>query len=230
VSEAAILWGLIASPRRTLADVRRRPQWRGAAIAATVLAAISTALTAASQLHLLALTNARRVAAAPPGERPLMRLALAQAQPHAGLLLFAGALGGLWLLWLGGAIFFAVVAAAAGRRTTFRLAWTAMVDSYVPYAVANLANAVLVALRGPAAARTPLDLFAIPSLGTLVTTIAPEQIKLAAFGAAFNPLSVWYFIVVGYALALVLELPAWAAAGAAVIYAVIIGLLIAATA
>lgn len=174
--------------------------------------------------------NAQRIAAAPPGQRPLMRLALAQAKPHAGVLLFAGALGGLWLLWLGGAIFFAVVAAASGRRTTFNLAWAAMVDSYLPYAIANLANSVLIALRGPAAVRTPLDLFAIPSLGTLVMALAPGHVKLAAFGAAFNPLSAWYFVVVGYALALVLELPAWAAAGAAVIYSVFIGLLIAATA
>lgn len=211
-------------PRAAFAHLQNAPMWGWAACAGIFLTVVALLFSAPAQLHVLAVTEAQKIAALPPSEQFRERVAVAHLAPSAKLFLMIGALAGPWVVWFLIAIIFFVVAAVCGRRATFGMAWVAALNSYVVYAIAGVVNSILVALRDPNTANSALDLVRVPSPGWF----AADNPWLGGFLSAYNPLNIWYYAVVAVALERLLRVPRPAAIIAAIGYSVLYGIFAAA--
>jgi hypothetical protein len=186
-----------------------------------LLTLVATLISQPAQLHVMAVSEAHRIAALAPADRLRERLAIAQTSGFIGSFLMIGALLGPWVVWLCIAIFFFISAAIGAGKARFAAAWVAALNSYIVLAVALIANALLVALRAPSSLHSSLDLARLPNLGMLV---AHDRV-VAAFLFAYNPLYIWYYVVVAIALERLLGMPRAAAIAATVAYSLAHGVI-----
>ena len=199
--------------------------WGWAAIAGILMTVIALLVAEPAQLHLMAVAQAHRIAAAPPGEQLRERVALAQVASLARLFLMIGALAGPWVIWFLIALIFLGVAAICRGYASFATAWVAALNSYAMLGIALVANALLVSLHDPHLMTSPLDLVRFPHPGMLVH----DNPGLAAFLSAYNPLYIWYYVIVVAALERLMRVPRGPAIAATLVYSVLHGLIAAAS-
>jgi hypothetical protein len=208
-------------PRAAFSYLQRFPTWGWAALLGMLLTALAALIAQPAQLHVLAVSEAHRIAALPPGAQLRERMAVAQTSRSIGLLLMIGALVGPWLVWALIAIFFFISAAIGGGKARFAAAWVAALNSYAVLGIALVVNALLVSLHDPSSLNSSLDLARLPNLGMF---FQHDRI-LAAFLSAYNPLYIWYYVIVAIALERLLGMPRPAAAVAAVAYSLLQGVI-----
>lgn len=208
-------------PKAAFAHLQRFPAWGWAALLGMLLTALAALISQPAQLHVLAVSEAHRIAALPPGDQLRERVAVAQTSKSIGLFLMIGALFGPWLVWLFIAIFFFISAAIGGGRARFAASWVAALNSYVVLGIALVVNALLVSLHDPSSLNSSLDLARLPNLGMLFQ----HARVAAAFLSAYNPLYIWYYVIVAVALERLLGMPRSAAAVAAVMYSLFQGMI-----
>ena len=212
---------VLVAPRRAFSELESSPTWGWAALCGLGLTLAAVLLSQHAQLHMMALMEAQRMAAMPPGERLREQLAAAQVASMRQTFFVVGALVAPWLVWLLIAIFFWIVALLGRGRPQFRGAWVATLNSYAVYGVAGVVNATLVALTDPSTISQPADLVRLPSPAWL----APHSPQLAAFLTAYSLGAVWYYLVVVIALEAILRMPRKAAISATVAYSLLFGIL-----
>ncbi|MBV8461445.1 MAG: YIP1 family protein [Candidatus Eremiobacteraeota bacterium] len=212
---------VLVAPRRAFSDLVVNPTWGWAALCGLGLTLAAVLLSERAQLHMMALMEAQRMAAMPPGERVREQIAAAQVASLRPTFLVIGALVAPWFVWLLIAIFFWIVALVSGARPKVSWAWTATLNSYAVYGVAGVINATLVALTDPATISRPTDLVLLPSPAML----APHSQQLAAFLTAYNVGTLWYYVVVFIALETLLRMSRTAAVGVTIAYSLLFGVL-----
>ena len=182
----------------------------------TVLALL---ISEQAQLHVLAVTEAHRLAALAPADRLQERIATARVAPLQRPLFIIGALTAPWLVWTLISLFLFVAAALGRGRPSLAAAWVAALNTYAVYGAGGVLNALLVAAHDPATMNGPNDLLRLPSLGWLF----PHAPQMAAFLSAYSVAGIWYYVVVAIALEELLRMPKVAAAIAAFAYSVFFG-------
>ena len=182
----------------------------------TVLALL---ISEQAQLHVLAVTEAHRLAALAPAERLPERIATARVAPLRRPLFIIGALVAPWLVWTLISLFLFIAAVLARGRASLAAAWVAALNTYAVYGVGGVVNALLVAAHDPATMNRSSDLLRLPSPGWLF----PHAPHVAAFLSAYNVAGIWYYVVVAIALEVLLRMPRIAAAIAAFVYSLFFG-------
>ena len=208
-------------PNAAFAQLQRVPTWGWAALLGMLLTALATLISQPAQLHVLAVSEAHRIAGLPPNDQLRERVAVAQTSRSLGLFLMIGALVGPWLVWLLIAIFFFISAAIGGGKARFAAAWVAALNSYAVLGIALVVNALLVSLHDPTSLNSSLDLARLPNPGML---FQHDRIA-AAFLSAYNPLYIWYYVIVAVALERLLGMPRSAAVAASIAYSLLQGVI-----
>ena len=211
---------VIVAPRRAFARLSEIPTWGWAAIGGCLLTVAAVLLSERAQLHVLAITEAQRIAALPPGERLRAQMAASQIASARPALFVLGALVAPWLLWPLIAFFFYLAALLGNGRARLSLAWVTALNSYAVYGIAGVANAALVALHDPTSALGPEDLLLLPSPAVLF----PHASALQAFFSAYTIGGLWYYAV-AIGLESVMRMPRAAAIAATVIFSLLFGVL-----
>jgi hypothetical protein len=215
---------VIAAPRRAFTHLADAPTWGWAAVGGILLTLAALLISEPAQLHMLAVSEAHRVATMPASDRLREHIASAQVAPYVRSLFIFGAMATPWIAWALIASFLFVAAAIGRGRLSFGAAWVAALNSYAVYGVAGVVNSILVALRDPSTMNAALDLVRLPSVGWLF----PHNPALGAFFSAYNVLSIWYYAVVAIALQRLMRVQPAAAATAAFVYSLLCGLFAAA--
>jgi len=215
---------VIVAPQRAFARLADAPTWGWAALAGILLTLAALLIAEPAQLHMLAVSEAHRLATMSAGDRLRERLASAQVAPYVRSLFTLGAITTPWIAWALIASFLFIAAAIGRGRISFGAAWVATLNSYAVYGVAGVVNSILVSLRDPSTVNTALDLVRLPSVGWLF----PHDATLGAFFSAYNILSVWYYAVVAIALQRLMRMHPAGAAAAAFVFSLLCGLFAAA--
>jgi hypothetical protein len=208
-------------PQAAFSQLHRTPTWGWAALMGMLMTLLATLVAQPAQLHVLAVTEAHRIAALPPADQLRERVAVAQTAGLIHSFLLIGALVGPWIIWLLIAAFLFIGAAIGRGEARFPAAWVAALNSYVVLGIALVANALLVGLRNPTSLSSSLDLVRLPNPGMLVA----HHHVLASFLSAYNPLYIWYYIIVAVALERLLGMPRAGAVVVAGVYSLLHGLL-----
>ncbi len=210
---------VLISPRVAFARLAVVPTWGWAAIAGIVMTLAAMLIAEQAQLHMLALSEAHRIAALPPSERLRERVATAQVAPFVASLFVVGALVTPWFTWALIATFVFIAAAIGRGAISIAGAWVATLNSSAVYGLQMVVNALLVARQDPNSLRTALDLVRLPSPAWFF----PHDVALASFLTAYNILSIWYYVVMAIALERLMRMPRPAAAIAAFVYSLLCG-------
>ena len=176
-SPLATYFKVIASPSEAFATLGRVPMWGWAAIIGVVLTLVSTLLTLPSSLHFARIAQELQYSQMPADQAAAAREVMTKFPK--------------WLFWIFGII---------GGFIAPWIFWAIG-------ALVFLAGGAILALRGPDAANTATDLYALPSLAMLIH----GSPKLAAFLYGFNVVNIWYYIVAVIALEQALKLSRGAA-------------------
>jgi len=212
---------VVFAPRRAFARLSDVPTWGWAALGGCVLTVAAVLLSERAQLHVLAITEAQRIAALPAGERLRAQMAANQIASARPALFIAGALVAPWVLWPLIAFFFFLAALVGNGRARLSLAWVTALNTYAVYGIAGVANAALVALHDPATAQGPDDLLRLPSPALLF----PHAPALHAFFSAYTIGGLWYYAIVAIGLQSVMRMPRTQAIVATVIFSLLFGVL-----
>jgi hypothetical protein len=196
----ATLVNVIVAPQAAFESIRERPQWFVAFVVVTVLFTVANYLMTPATVHVTLAQLARdpNVASLPP-DRAKSAMDLTATIVRFGwlaspfIVLLYGTVQA-FILWI-------VTIAFKGTAGFGRLFALAMNVGIVSLGISYLVAAVIVAVRGPDAFSTSVDMqAAVPSLAW----IAPgAPIKLLAFLAAINPFTIWSFVLVGLGTAAV---------------------------
>ncbi len=203
VAGLATYFEVLVAPRRAFEQLASTRTWGWAALCGLALTLVALFLSEPAQLHILALSEAHRMASLPPGQRFQEQIAIAQIAPLRRTLFIVGAVSVPWLVWALISLFLFVVTVIGRGHPNLGNAWVAALNSYGVYGVTSVLNAALVALHNPATILGPSDLLRLPSPGWLF----PHAPQLAAFLSAYNVGAIWYYAVVAIALEKLLRVP-----------------------
>lgn len=208
---------IIVAPKEALETLREMPMWGWAFLIACVLAIIGSFLSMPAQMHASQAAMAHMYATDPrfaqltdaqKAQQTNLALTIGKAAPFFTpfILLIVGFVSALVLL---------VVNAIGRGKGTFKQFWaTSLNVSIVTFGLYSVINGILAVVRGPDAYNKPLDQFlAMPSLAWL----APgASLKMVAFLAAFNPFTIWGFVLTFLTLTVVARMakgPAYLGSG-----------------
>jgi len=211
---------VVIAPRRAFARLAGAPTWGWAALCGLALTLVAVLVSERAQLHLLALSEAHRLAALPPGERLSERIAAAQVAPMRPALFVIGALVAPWLYWSLLSVFFFLAAAIGRGQARLGSAWVLAINSYAPYGIAGVINALLVAVADPASLTSATSVVRLPSPRWLVH----DDPRLAGFLSAYHVGDLWYLAIVALALHTLMRLSWLAALLATVALSLLFGL------
>jgi hypothetical protein len=188
---------VLYAPSEAFATLARIPTWGWAAIGGIVLTLIATMIGLPAILHLIQAGQQKALEQLPADQAAAQRQILAKV-PHAvyvGISLVQ-AFVIPWLVWLFGAVIFAIGAALGGGEARFKPAWVGAVNLYIIGALGAVVSYVIVALRGAENVSSAADLFALPSPAMLLH----GSVKFEAFLNAFNVVNIWSYVVTVIAL------------------------------
>jgi hypothetical protein len=187
------LVNVIIAPQAAFESIRERPRWVVAFVVVTALFAIGSYLATPATLHVTTLQVARdpKVASLPPDQvKSILNTTAAfvrygwVASPFVVLLIgFYSAL-----------ILTVVTTIAKGSAGFGRLFALALNTSVISLGIGYLVAGAIIAVRGPEAFATSLDMsMAIPSLAWIAPGAPP---KLLTALALLNPFAIWTLVLV----------------------------------
>lgn len=207
---------IIVSPREAFETLRISPMWGWAFIITVVLALIGAFLAYPAQMHAMHAYLTHMYATDP-------RMAQLSEEQKARAMALSEGLGKFGFIFLPIvtlliaaviSVVFLIFNAIAHGDGTFKKFWAATMNTaIVAFGLQQLVSGILAVIRGANAYNSPLDqLLAIPSLAWLAPSAAP---KMVAFLSAFNPFTIWAFVLNVLLLTIVARLgkgPAYIAA------------------
>lgn len=217
---------VLTSPTAAFDQLRRTPTWGWAALATIVLFIISSCISMPEIIKVAHLAQAQQLSTMSADQQAQARQAMASTQGIIPVFAVVGVLVVTWIVWLVAAVVYVIGAAISGAASRFSLAWVVSVNVSAIAAVGAIVNAAILAVRGPDAISSPMDQYALPSLGMLVH----GNVKLAAFFNAYNLDYIWLYIVAAIGLERTLAMKRGAAIGTVVVLSLLFGGLAAAAA
>ena len=216
---------VITAPVKAFETLRAVPMWGWAYIITTVLAMVGQYLAVPAVTHAVQAGYPAQIAANP-------KLAsMTPAQQQQGLQVAKMI---IQYIWLAMPIFVLIAALlesvimlvfkAAGRgEATFKQLWSASMNTLVVgYGVYAIVNGVILMVRGPLAFNSSMDAArAMPSLAWLA---GGAPVKLVAFLASFNVISIWGAVLLALAMIHVARVSRLSAAACAVVTTALAGL------
>lgn len=209
----SVLW----SPSEAFERLRQTPTWGWAALIGIALILISTVISMPEIVKVAQIAQDQRLATMPADQAAAARQAMASMRGLTPVFAIVGVTLVPWFIWLLSAIVYTIGGAVSGAGAKFSLAWVVSVNLGIIAFVGAVVNAVILVARGPDAITSPLDQYALPSLGMLVH----DNVKLATFLNAYNVDYVWLYIVSIVALERTLLMKRGAAIATVVIYSLI---------
>jgi hypothetical protein len=187
---------IIVAPKEALETLREAPMWGWAFLIACVLAIAGSFLSLPAQMHASQASMAHMYATDPrfaqltdaqKAQQMAFATAIGKASPFFTpfVLLIVGFVSALVLL---------LVNAIGRGKGTFKQFWASSLNvSIVTFGLYAVINGILALVRGADSYNKPLDQFlAMPSLAWIASGASP---KLVAFLAAFNPFTIWGFVL-----------------------------------
>jgi hypothetical protein len=187
------LVNIIVAPSAAFESIRERPRWFFAFVVVTVLFAIGTYLSAPASIHVATLQVARdpKVSSLPPDQVKSI------INTTAAFVRFGWLASPIIVLVIGlyTALILTVVAAVARGSAGFGRLFALTVNaSVISLGLGYVIAGAIIAVRGPDAFSSSLDLSAaIPSLAWLAPGAPP---KVLTFLALLNPFTIWTFVLV----------------------------------
>lgn len=215
---------VIYAPGEAFASLARVPTWGWAAIIGILLTVAYTLIAFPSTMHYQQIAQEHALSQMSADQAAQARAVYAKIPPS--IYIVFSIVGGViqpWFSWLVATVVLLIAAALGGGDARFKLAWAAAVNSYGAAGIGSLAGGIIVALRGPDAVNSAVDLLALPSLGMFVH----GPTALVAFLYAYNIAFIWYYIITMIALEQTLKVGRGVAIGAVVILSLVIGGLLA---
>lgn len=209
----SVLW----SPTAAFDQLRVTPTWGWAALVGIVLLLIGTVIQLPEIGRVAQVAQAARLATMTADQQAAARDVMAKTAGLFPLFAVLGALIGPWVIWLISAVVYAIGGAVSGAGAKFSLAWVVSVNLAIIVFVGGIVNAIIIALRGPDAISSPLDVAALPSLGMLFH----DNVKLATFLNYYNVDYIWLYVVAVIALERSLSMKRGAAIVTVLIYSLI---------
>jgi len=211
---------VIYAPGEAFATLARVPTWGWAALIGTILAIVAALLVLPSSLHYSHIAQEQALSQLPADQAAAAREFYAKIPSWVYWLLgviFTPII--TWFIWLLASLVFWAAAGIGHGDARFRLAWTAVVNLSIIPGLAGLVGGVILWLRGPDAANTAQDLYAVPSALMFVHTASPKL--AAALYYVTNVGALWYYVVAVIALEQVLKLSRVAAIVAVLVIALL---------
>jgi len=209
----SILW----SPATAFDQLRETPTWGWAALVGIVLMLVATFISMPELEKAAQIAQAARLATMSADQQAAARDVMAKTAALFPLFAIIGVLIVSWLIWVISAIVYAIGGAISGAGAKFSLAWVVAVNLGIIAFVGALVNAVIIAARGPDAISSPLDQYALPSLGMFFH----DNVKLATFLYTYNLDYIWLYAVAVIGLERTLSMKRGAAIATVVIYSLI---------
>jgi len=209
----SILW----SPATAFDQLRVTPTWGWAALVGIVLMLVATFISMPELEKAAQIAQAARLATMSADQQAAARDVMAKTAALFPLFAIIGVLIVSWLIWVISAIVYAIGGAISGAGAKFSLAWVVSVNLGIIAFVGALVNAVIIAARGPDAISSPLDQYALPSLGMFFH----DNVKLATFLNTYNLDYIWLYVVAVIGLERTLSMKRGAAIATVVIYSLI---------
>lgn len=200
-------FSILFSPKAAFDRLSRVPTWGWAAVIGTLLVIVAVILFTPAQLHLASAMQQKQLSQMSAEQQAAFKTNAAQIQAVSKIFIYVISLISPWFVWLVSAVVFLIAAALSGGEAKFSKVWVLSVNVFVVWGIAGVINAIIVSLRDPSTVNSPLDVMGLPSLAPLVH----GSPKLAAFLFGYNPLYIWYYVVVAIGLERVLKMSRTAA-------------------
>lgn len=209
----SILW----SPATAFDQLRETPTWGWAALAGIVLLLVATFISMPEIVKVAHIAQQQQLATMSADRQAQARTAMASTSGLIPVFAIVGVLVFTWIIWVISAAVYAIGGALSGAGAKFSLAWVVAVNLGIIAFVGALVNAVILAARGPDSISSPLDQYALPSLGMLFH----DNVKLATFLNTYNIDYVWLYVVAIIGLERTLLMKRGAAIATVVVYSLI---------
>lgn len=209
----SILW----SPATAFDQLRESPTWGWAALAGIVLLLVATFISMPEIVKVAHIAQQQQLATMSADQQAQARTAMASTSGLIPVFAIVGVLVFTWIIWVISAAVYAIGGALSGAGAKFSLAWVVAVNLGIIAFVGALVNAVILAARGPDSISSPLDQYALPSLGMLFH----DNVKLATFLNTYNIDYVWLYVVAIIGLERTLLMKRGAAIATVVVYSLI---------
>lgn len=209
----SILW----APTEAFERLRVSPTWGWAALVGIVLLLIASIMSMPEIAKVAHIAQDQALSQMPADRQAVARQGIAATQGIFTYIAIGGAVVGPWIIWIISAIVYTIGGALSGSGAKFGLAWVVSVNVAIIAFVGSIVNSVILVARGPDAITSPIDQFALPSLGMFVH----DNVKLATFLNSYNVDYVWLYVVAIIALERTLLMKRGGAIATVVIYSLI---------
>ncbi|HET9342535.1 MAG TPA: YIP1 family protein [Candidatus Eremiobacteraceae bacterium] len=209
----SILW----SPATAFDQLRETPTWGWAALIGIVLLLAATLISMPEIMKVAHIAQQQQLSTMSADQQAQARQAMGSTAGIIPVFAIVGVLIVTWLIWVISAVVYAIGGAISGAGAKFSLAWVVSVNLGIIAFVGALVNAVILAARGPDAISSPLDQYALPSLGMFFH----DNVKLATFLNTYNLDYLWLYVVAVIGLERTLSMKRGAAIVTVVVYSLI---------